>query len=44
MSALNEDPDDVRAHGKDERVNAQSFYKAAEFWLDLVKEFGNASH
>ncbi len=43
MSALNEDPDDVRAHGKDERVNAQSFFKAAEFWLDLVKEFGNAS-
>jgi acetylornithine deacetylase/succinyl-diaminopimelate desuccinylase-like protein len=43
VSALNEDPEDVRAHGKDERVNVESFYKAAGFWLNLMRTFGDAA-
>lgn len=39
-SALPEDPDDVRAHGKDERLGVEAFYQAAEFWYRLMKEFG----
>lgn len=40
-SALAEDPDDVRAHGKDERIGVQSFYDAAAFWYALIKAFGD---
>jgi acetylornithine deacetylase/succinyl-diaminopimelate desuccinylase-like protein len=29
--------DDVRAHGKDERISVEGFYRAAEFWYDLIK-------
>jgi len=29
--------DDVRAHGRDERVSVKSFHEAAEYWYDLVK-------
>ena len=36
VSAIESNPDDVRAHGKDERVGVESFYKAAQFWLDLM--------
>ena len=39
-SALPEDPDDVRAHGKDERLGVEAFYQAVEWWYQLVKEFG----
>jgi acetylornithine deacetylase/succinyl-diaminopimelate desuccinylase-like protein len=39
-SALPEDPDDVRAHGKDERLSVEAFYQATEFWYRLVKTFG----
>lgn len=39
-SALPEDPDDVRAHGKDERVGVEAFYQATEFWYRMVKAFG----
>ncbi len=41
VSALEENPDDVRAHGKDERVGVEAFYKATQFWLDLMRTFGN---
>ncbi len=40
-SALPEDPDDVRAHGKDERVSVEGFYEATEFWYRMVKAFGS---
>lgn len=43
VSALDEDPDDVRAHGKDERIAIASFEKSTQFWYDLMKEFGNAA-
>ena len=39
-SALPEDPDDVRAHGRDERVGVEAFYQATEFWYRLIKTFG----
>lgn len=39
-SALPEDPDDVRAHGKDERLGVEAFYRATEFWYRLMKSFG----
>ena len=41
VSAIEENPDDVRAHGKDERVGVESFYKAAQFWLELMRAFGD---
>jgi acetylornithine deacetylase/succinyl-diaminopimelate desuccinylase-like protein len=41
ISALDKDPDDVRAHGRDERVGVESFYKATQFWLDLMRVFGD---
>jgi acetylornithine deacetylase/succinyl-diaminopimelate desuccinylase-like protein len=40
VSALDEDPDDVRSHGKDERVGIEAFYKATAFWYHLAKTFG----
>ncbi len=43
VSALEENPDDVRAHGKDERVGVEAFYKATQFWLDLMRTFGDAT-
>ncbi len=39
ISALEQDPDDVRAHGKDERVRVEAFYAATEFWYRMVKAF-----
>jgi acetylornithine deacetylase/succinyl-diaminopimelate desuccinylase-like protein len=29
--------DDVREHGRDERIRVRSFHDAAEFWYQLVK-------
>lgn len=40
VSALTQDPDDIRAHGKDERVGVRGFYDAVDFWYRLMKEFG----
>ncbi len=39
VSAIFSDPDDVRAHGRDERVPVRSFYDALDFWYDLVRAF-----
>ena len=41
LSAIESDPDDVRAHGKDERVGVETFYKAAQFWIELMRTFGD---
>ena len=43
VSAIDANPDDVRAHGKDERVGAESFFKAMQFWLELMHAFGAAA-
>jgi acetylornithine deacetylase/succinyl-diaminopimelate desuccinylase-like protein len=39
VSGLDEDPEDVRAHGKDERIGVESFYRAMGFWYELAKGF-----
>ena len=38
ISAEFEDPNDVRAHGRDERVPVQSYFDAVDYWHDLVRE------
>ena len=37
VSALGEDTDDHRAHGRDERVRVQSFYDCVEYWYRLLR-------
>jgi acetylornithine deacetylase/succinyl-diaminopimelate desuccinylase-like protein len=37
VSAIFDDPNDVRAHGRDERVGVKAFHDAAEFWYRLVR-------
>jgi acetylornithine deacetylase/succinyl-diaminopimelate desuccinylase-like protein len=39
VSAVFEDQNDVRAHGRDERVGVESFYDALEFWYQLMRAF-----
>ncbi|HVH09200.1 MAG TPA: M20/M25/M40 family metallo-hydrolase [Gemmatimonadales bacterium] len=41
VSAVFEDPNDVRAHGRDERVGVQSFYDAVEFWYQMMRAFAS---
>ena len=41
VSAIDSNPDDQRAHGMDERVGVESFYKATQFWLELMRAFGD---
>ena len=41
VSAIDSNPDDVRAHGRDERVGVKSFYTATGFWLELMRTFGD---
>ncbi|HUP00060.1 MAG TPA: M20/M25/M40 family metallo-hydrolase [Gemmatimonadota bacterium] len=37
VSAIFSDPDDARAHGKDERIAIDRFYEALEYWYRLVR-------
>jgi acetylornithine deacetylase/succinyl-diaminopimelate desuccinylase-like protein len=37
VSAIFERVDDVRAHGRDERVGVKAYHDAAQFWYELVK-------
>jgi acetylornithine deacetylase/succinyl-diaminopimelate desuccinylase-like protein len=37
-----QDRDDVRAHGRDERMLAQSFYEGQTFLYELVKQLSKA--
>lgn len=41
VSAIESNPEDVRAHGKDERVGVESFYTATQLWLDLMGAVGD---
>ncbi len=43
ISAIETNPDDDRAHGKDERVGVESFYAATQFWLELMRASGDDS-
>ena len=38
LGAVAGDPNDVRAHGRDERVAVDAFYGAVQFWYRMVKE------
>ncbi|HXF26843.1 MAG TPA: M20/M25/M40 family metallo-hydrolase [Bryobacteraceae bacterium] len=40
VSGIWADPDDERAHGRDERVNVQAFYDSVDFYYRLIREFG----
>jgi acetylornithine deacetylase/succinyl-diaminopimelate desuccinylase-like protein len=37
VSGIFLDVDDVRAHGRDERINVQAFYEGQEFLYRLVR-------
>jgi len=41
VSAVFEEQNDVRAHGRDERLGVQSFYDALEFWYRMMQKFGS---
>jgi acetylornithine deacetylase/succinyl-diaminopimelate desuccinylase-like protein len=43
VSAIFDRVDDIRAHGRDERVPVKSFHDAVEFWYQLLKVLGKAS-
>jgi acetylornithine deacetylase/succinyl-diaminopimelate desuccinylase-like protein len=34
--------DDVRAHGRDERVGVKAFHDAAEYWYRLTRDLATA--
>jgi hypothetical protein len=38
VSGVFYDIDDVRAHGRDERISVQAFYQGVEFMYRLMKE------
>ncbi len=42
VSAIFEYPDDVRAHGLDERVGVEAFHAAVEFWYRMLRLFAGA--
>lgn len=37
VSAVFEQINDIRAHGRDERIGVKAFHDAAQFWYELVK-------
>lgn len=41
VSAVFERIDDVRAHGRDERIGVKAYHEAAQFWYELVKTLGS---
>jgi acetylornithine deacetylase/succinyl-diaminopimelate desuccinylase-like protein len=43
VSGLFDDVDDVRAHGRDERIGVQAFYQGMEFMYELIKELTDAA-
>ena len=39
VAAIASDPNDMRAHGQDERISIQAFYDAANYWYELIRIF-----
>src|SRR5437899_891085 len=39
--AVYDEPTDLRAHGRDERIRVQSFYDALEFWYRMMQAFSS---
>ena len=44
VSAIFSDPNDSRAHGKDERVGVKEYYSAQEFWYRMLKRLSGGKH
>lgn len=42
VSAIAEDPDDIRAHGRDERIRIDAFEDATDYWYRLVKNLSRS--
>ena len=42
VSAVFEEQNDVRAHGRDERIGVESFYDALEFWYRMMRAFAGS--
>jgi acetylornithine deacetylase/succinyl-diaminopimelate desuccinylase-like protein len=40
VSAVFERIDDIRAHGRDERIGVKAYHDAASFWYELMKTLG----
>jgi acetylornithine deacetylase/succinyl-diaminopimelate desuccinylase-like protein len=40
VSAVFERIDDIRAHGRDERIGVKAYHDAAKYWYELVKTLG----
>ncbi len=38
VSAVFERIDDIRAHGRDERIGVKAYHEAAAYWYDLIKQ------
>lgn len=43
VSAIAEDPDDIRAHGQDERIRIDSFRDATDYWYRLIRAMTQAN-
>ncbi len=43
VSGIFEDVDDIRAHGRDERIGVQNFYDGVEFMYRFIKAFTSGS-
>jgi acetylornithine deacetylase/succinyl-diaminopimelate desuccinylase-like protein len=43
ISGMFGDPDDVRAHGMDERINAKFFYDGVEFMYRFMRNLTEAN-
>lgn len=41
VSAIASDPNDLRAHGQDERISIQAFRDSNEYWYMLIREFAS---
>jgi acetylornithine deacetylase/succinyl-diaminopimelate desuccinylase-like protein len=42
VEAFASDPNDVRAHGRDERLGVEAYYDAAQLWYRMVKELAGS--
>jgi acetylornithine deacetylase/succinyl-diaminopimelate desuccinylase-like protein len=41
VAAVFERIDDIRAHGRDERIGVKAYHDAAQFWYQLVKRLAS---
>ena len=40
VSGVAYDRDDIRAHGKDERIGVKDFYDGVDFYYEFIKSMG----